>query len=278
MTEIFGQEMPFGSVFRIFKYVSITSVERQSYIPAFTSSDNVQTSFENNLVTKLGFRTLGIPHIGLRLRAKKIIKNVPSQATKMLDAGFGTGVYSFTLANKITAIDAIDIDIQKIDYVSKINPFKNIRFQRMDLTNLAFEDSIFDLIVCSEVLEYIENYQSAFSELARVLKKGGVLLLTVPYDPDRQHAIDNGYYGHVHTGYTEKDIQDLCIKNGLTMVRNEGYSYYLAEKVSKINYNIADKKIILGVSFYLLYGVAQLGELFFSRSRPHGMFFKIIKK
>jgi ubiquinone/menaquinone biosynthesis C-methylase UbiE len=101
------------------------------------------------------------------------MKNIPANVTRMLDAGFGTGVYSFTLSSMIKSIDAIDIDAQKVDCVKEINPFKNISFQRMDLTNLTFEDSCFDLIICSTVLKYIEKDGAAFSELARVLKRGG---------------------------------------------------------------------------------------------------------
>jgi ubiquinone/menaquinone biosynthesis C-methylase UbiE len=268
--------MAFGSVFQIFKYVSLTSVERQSYIPSFTRPTDVQTGFENNFLSKLGFKFLGIPHIGLRLRARKIMKNIPPNVTKMLDAGFGTGVYSFTLANIVKSIDAIDIDTQKINYVREINPFKNISFQRIDLTNLTFDDSRFELIICSDVLEYIEKDDAAFAELARVLKRGGILLMTIPCDSG-ENNVNYKDYGHVRSGYTEKDVHTLCVKNGLTMVKSKGYSYYFAEKLAKINYSILDKKILLAFLFYLIYGVALISELFPVGS-PHGIFFKIIKK
>lgn len=268
--------MPFGSVFQIFKYVSITSVGRQSYIPSFTRTTDMQTCFENNFLSKLGFKFLGIPHIGLRLRARRIMKNIPANVRRMLDAGFGTGVYSFTLSNMIKSIDAIDIDTQKVDYVKEINPFKNITFQRMDLTNLAFEDSCFDLIICSDVLEYIEKDGAAFSELARVLKRGGTLLITIPHDLEDNKA-NYKDYGHVRPGYREKDVNSLCIKNGLTILKREGYSYHLAEKAATINYSIVNKKILLAFFFYFIYAVALISELFPMGSSPHGIFFKITK-
>lgn len=268
--------MAFGSVFQIFKYISLTSVERQSYIPSFAHTTDMQTGFENNFLSKLGFKFLGIPHIGLRLRARRIMKNIPANVTRMLDAGFGTGVYSFTLSSMIKNIDAIDIDTQKVDYVKEINPFKNISFQRMDLTNLTFDDSCFDLIICSDVLEYIEKDGAAFSELARVLRRGGTLLMTIPHDLGNNKT-NYKDYGHSRPGYTEKDVNALCVKNGLTILKSEGYSYYLAEKASRINYRIVNKKILLALFFYLIYAVALINELFPTGSTPHGIFFKIAK-
>jgi SAM-dependent methyltransferase len=49
-----------------------------------------------------------------------------------------------------------------------------------DITSLAFEDGSFDLIVSSEVLEHVPDLKSAFSEMRRVLRRGGSHLFTVP--------------------------------------------------------------------------------------------------
>jgi SAM-dependent methyltransferase len=49
-----------------------------------------------------------------------------------------------------------------------------------DATRLPFADASFDRIIASEVLEHIPDDTAAFRELARVLKPGGVLAVTVP--------------------------------------------------------------------------------------------------
>jgi SAM-dependent methyltransferase len=49
-----------------------------------------------------------------------------------------------------------------------------------DLTRLTFADNSFDMIVSSEVLEHVENYQTALSEIRRVLRPGGMHIFTVP--------------------------------------------------------------------------------------------------
>lgn len=49
-----------------------------------------------------------------------------------------------------------------------------------DLEALTFADASFDVAICSDVLEHVRLYDKALSELARVLKPGGALILTVP--------------------------------------------------------------------------------------------------
>jgi SAM-dependent methyltransferase len=50
----------------------------------------------------------------------------------------------------------------------------------LDITDLKYEDEIFDIIICNHVLEHIENDRKAIGELYRVLKPGGWAILQVP--------------------------------------------------------------------------------------------------
>jgi SAM-dependent methyltransferase len=49
-----------------------------------------------------------------------------------------------------------------------------------DITKLTFESRSVDLLISSEVLEHVSNLESAFSEIARVLRPDGVFIFTVP--------------------------------------------------------------------------------------------------
>ena len=259
--------MSFGSILHKFDYISTTS------------ADDREVNFNNTSMSRLGFKLLGIPHIGLRLRARKIMQNIPSRVTRMLDAGFGTGVYSFTLADRVSTIDAIDVDSQKVDYVKRmnINLFRNIRLQTMDLTELTFANCSFDLIICSDVLEHIKEDELAFYQLGRVLKSGGTLLLTVPYD-SKKNSLTYEHYHHERPGYTEAKIRKLCAENGLTVDKSEGYSYLFADKVTHIGGTLFNKKIVLIVFFSVLYPLAIMSEYLAVKHHPNGIFFKIIKK
>jgi SAM-dependent methyltransferase len=55
-----------------------------------------------------------------------------------------------------------------------------------DIHCLPFGDGVFDLVICSEVLEHIPDHHAAVSEVVRVLKHGGNLVVSVPrYLPER---------------------------------------------------------------------------------------------
>jgi 2-polyprenyl-3-methyl-5-hydroxy-6-metoxy-1,4-benzoquinol methylase len=257
--------VPFGSVFQLFNHISITT------------ADDISVHFRNTFLTRLVFRLIGIPHIPLRLRGRKIMQNTRARVDSMLDAGFGTGLFSFTLAHRVSAIDAIDADAGKVNYVKSVNNvFTNVRTQLMDLTDLTFADNSFDLIICSEVIEHIQKDDLAFFHLARVLKKNGTLLLTVPYVCEKNRLIYKAYH-HERPGYTEADIRRLCDRNGLKIKKIEGFSYSFAEKLFEISRIFYNRKAILVVFFAAVYPWVLISEQL-ALGNPCGIFFKISKE
>lgn len=70
--------------------------------------------------------------------------------------------------------------MKNIEYVPTAfdNPLIKNHF---DITSLPFAENYFDLIICYHVLEHVANDKKAMSELYRVVKHGGILLIQVPY-------------------------------------------------------------------------------------------------
>lgn len=54
-----------------------------------------------------------------------------------------------------------------------------------DREHLTFDDGSFDVVVTQDVLEHVFQPELAFVEIARVLRRGGLHVFTVPYDPTR---------------------------------------------------------------------------------------------
>jgi SAM-dependent methyltransferase len=52
--------------------------------------------------------------------------------------------------------------------------------ERIDVTELHYDDGSFDLVVCNHVLEHVPDDRRAMRELARVLRPGGAAILLVP--------------------------------------------------------------------------------------------------
>ena len=78
-----------------------------------------------------------------------------------------------------------------IEYISgDLNPLMNCDI-RLDITDMNFEDNLFNVIICSHVLEHIVDDQKAMSELFRVLRPGGEAILKVPISKYNKETFEN---------------------------------------------------------------------------------------
>lgn len=64
--------------------------------------------------------------------------------------------------------------------------FRRVRHE--DVTALSFARASFDAVLSFEVLEHLPNHLPALAEFARVLRPGGLLLLTAPFDPQLERS------------------------------------------------------------------------------------------
>ncbi len=116
---------------------------------------------------------------------------LPDDISKLtvLDAGCGSGIYSCKLAEMGANVIAIDISQVMIDIAKKETPADvSIDFRVNDLYQLDLNSDSVDLIICSYVLENIEDITSIFTEFSRVLKPGGSCIFTISH-PVRAMAI-----------------------------------------------------------------------------------------
>ena len=108
--------------------------------------------------------------------------------SKFLDLGCGEGRHCFG-AYMSEEIDVFGFDMslsdvgkakENFDQFNENTSTKSCNFGVADAKKLPFKDNTFDFIICSEVLEHIIDYQSALSEINRILKPEGKLAVSVP--------------------------------------------------------------------------------------------------
>jgi len=105
----------------------------------------------------------------------------PRAGMSVLDVGCGTGNYSLALAKDGLLVTGIDISTAMLDRARANAEARGaqVDFLQGDARQLPFQDASFDGIISVSALEFVPNLSSALSELHRVLKPGGKLVVGV---------------------------------------------------------------------------------------------------
>jgi SAM-dependent methyltransferase len=139
---------------------------------------------------------------------------------RILDIGCGTGRHVAAAARCrdvfVTGADPDRGDLagcaQRMAFEAEMGTRKGRwALAAADILALPFSDATFDLVICAEVLEHVPDHQTAANELARVLKPGKMLVVSVPrYFPERLcWAFSDAYHrasgGHVRI-YRQREL------------------------------------------------------------------------
>jgi SAM-dependent methyltransferase len=132
----------------------------------------------------------------------------------VLDAGAGQGTMSMRLERLGFEVTSTDLSAAAVD-VLRERLAGEVR--QASVTELPFPDGTFDGAVLAEVLEHVEEDGRALTEVARVLRPGGVLALSVPANPKLFGPSDE-WAGHVRR-YTRAALLEASAGAGLTVHR-----------------------------------------------------------
>jgi ubiquinone/menaquinone biosynthesis C-methylase UbiE len=135
--------------------------------------------------------TLALGHLAIHETVEKILENQPRG--RVLDVPAGKGALALRLKNLGHEVFCSDLYPQ----IFKITDTE-IKLGDLDKT-LPYEDESFDYVVCVEGLEHIENPANAIREFSRLLKKQGLLIVSVPNImniEERLKWLFSGYTSH----------------------------------------------------------------------------------
>jgi len=148
---------------------------------------------------------------------------------KILDIGCGSGRH-ICEAFRIEGVTVVGADVSFDDMVEargKLNFHEKVgehgggvwALSAADVNNLPFKNNLFDLVICSEVLEHIPDHETAVFEIMRVLKPGSNLVVSVPrYMPEKIcWALSDEYHnanrGHIRI-YKKNELVSLLESSG----------------------------------------------------------------
>lgn len=134
------------------------------------------------------------------------------------DLGCGTGQVSAAIAPFVARVVAVDGSAAMLQAAKKrLQGRDNIDLRRGELEALPIEDARLDAATLMLVLHHLPEPAGALTEVARVLKPGGRVILVDMLPHDRESYRQQ--MGHVWLGFSEEQIDRLLSAAGFTDVR-----------------------------------------------------------
>ena len=136
-------------------------------------------------------------------------------AGRTLDIGCGSSVIVQSLNNTV----GMDINLDKLRFLGR----RGIPLVRGSAMALPFRDETFDCLIHSEVIEHVPYDEALFSEIDRVLRPGGSLIIGTPdyatlgwriIEPVYGFLVPGGYRDEHITHYTRKSLTEILERYG----------------------------------------------------------------
>jgi len=144
------------------------------------------------------------PFYHARLGLRKAMSIFSSELKgRLLDVGCGSKPYQ-----ELFAVD----DYIGLDIDNEASRNRKIADYFYDGKTFPFNEDEYDSVLCNQVLEHVFNPDEFLSEIKRVLKPGGRLLLTVPFVWDEHEQ------PHDYARYSSFGLKALLDKNGFNVI------------------------------------------------------------
>jgi len=172
----------------------------------------------------------------------------PRAGEHALDVGAGTGLLAHELAAELGpsgSVHAIDPSESMLAMAARRTPGPGaapVEFRDGDALALPFEDSTFDVVVSTQVYEYVEEIERALAEAHRVLRPGGRLaVLDTDWGSIVWHSPDPERMDRVLAVWDEH-LADPWLPRRLSgLMRAAGFALTRAEAIPLLNTSFADE-------------------------------------
>jgi SAM-dependent methyltransferase len=147
---------------------------------------------------------------------------------RVLDVGCGTGTMLSHL-ERYGEVSGVEADEQAVEFCRG----RGITaVQQADPPPLPFEDGRFDLVTALDVLEHVEEDERLLAEMRRVLRPGGVALVTVPAFRALWGSQD--VISHHRRRYRAPELRDRVLAAGLEPTRTTYFNTLLFPPIAAV--------------------------------------------
>lgn len=158
-----------------------------------------------------------------RLFARELSRAGVAKNAAVLDVGTSTGTNLRMLREAgYLNVTGLDISDEAILYCRN----KGLGLVRKgDVTQMPFDDGQFDLVLATDIVEHIDEDTEALAEIRRVLRPGGLALLTVPAFQQLWGAQDD--ISHHKRRYSMANFLSVVRVTGFRIIRRYYFNYLL---------------------------------------------------
>jgi|GEM_PF-924750 len=116
---------------------------------------------------------------------------------KVLDLASGEGYGTCILSEKAAYVVGVEIDGNTVAHAKSTYKKENIEFKTGSILDIPIKgEKIFDVVICFEAMEHVKEQDTLFSEIKRLLKDDGFLLVSTPNK--EIYSDDSGYCNPFH--------------------------------------------------------------------------------
>ena len=184
---------------------------------------------------------------GTRIDLIQLLPKNPKQ--KVLEIGAGGGDTIAYIKSNNLAEEVVGVELFEIPNSNQKNPvIDKFIFGNIEQIELPFEENYFDVIICGDVLEHLIDPWSVVDKLSNYLKKGGVVLASLPniremntlikiaFLGDFRYKEEGGVLDKTHLRFfCKKNIIDLLSTSKLKPIYNcPSFKYNPSQKSRKI--------------------------------------------
>jgi ubiquinone/menaquinone biosynthesis C-methylase UbiE len=157
-----------------------------------------------------------------------IIQKIPKDVKSILDVGCGNGWVAKEFLPKSKQVYSLDISVTNPAIATKLFPSEKHFGITADSFHLPFNDNSFDCVIASEIIEHVFDPSAFIKELFRVVKKGGSLVITTPYNEKIIYYLcihcnnKTPANAHIHS-FDEKKLESLYSGKDLESFKYETF-------------------------------------------------------
>lgn len=172
---------------------------------------------------------------------------------RTFDAGSGNGgfsIYAAHIGNEVVSASFSKEEMDSARGRAEILGIDDIEFRQIDLRELEqHRDALgtYDQIICFETIEHINDDEGVVRSLAAMLRPGGRILLTAPFDAHRPlytedpepSSVEDG--SHVRYGYSQERLREVALAAGL-QPESEGFvSGLVSQKLTDLMRRLTER-------------------------------------